>query len=63
MGYNESSKQATIKYIKEKQERIEVKWKKDYYNNHIQPAIQNSGKPVATFIKEAVEEKIQRDQL
>ena len=60
-GYNPDwGKKATMKYIKEKQQRVEVCWKKTDYTEHIEPAIQESGLPVSTFIKQAVEEKIER---
>ncbi len=63
MAYNEVAKRATIKYVKDKQQRIEVKYKNDEYQSRIQPAIEKSGLPVATFIKQAVDEKIERDGL
>ena len=63
MSYTEASKAATMRYIKDKQQRIEVKWKKDDYDVRIQPAIARSGKSVSAFIKEAVDEKILRDGL
>ena len=46
--------------IKDKQQRIEIKWKKSDYMERIEPAISKSGLPTATFIKEAVNEKIER---
>lgn len=63
MTYSESSKRSTVKYIKEKQQRIEIKYKKEEYTDRILPAIEKSGMPVATFIKKAVDEKIERDGL
>ncbi len=63
-GYDDDvGKRATIKYIKEKQRIVDVKWKKTVFENEIEPAIKKSGKPMATFIKEAVVEKIERDGL
>lgn len=63
MTYSESSKRSTVKYIKEKQQRIEIKYKKEEYADRILPAIEKSGMPAATFIKKAVDEKIERDGL
>ena len=63
MGYDEIAKKATLKYRKAKQHRIEVSWKNDDFERIILPAIEQSGKPLATFIKEAVIEKIKRDGL
>lgn len=58
MSYDIASKQATMKYIKEKQQEIKVRYKKDEYEKEILPTIEQSGLPVATFIKQAVSEKI-----
>ena len=61
--YNEKTKQATLTYLREKTKLINVRYKKDYYADHIQPALKKSGMPAATFIKQAIEEKIERDHL
>lgn len=61
--YNEKEKDRSIRYIKNKLQRLEVRYQKDEYEGRIQPAIEKSGKPVATFIKEAIDEKIERDGL
>lgn len=53
-------KKAKLKYVKEKQQRIEIAWKKTEYAERIEPAIKESGLPTATFIKQAVDEKIER---
>lgn len=63
MSYDETSKQATLKYIKSKQQEIKIRYRKDEFEERIQPAIKKSGLPTATFIKDAVEEKIERDGL
>ncbi len=59
--YNETAKKATIKYIKASQKTINLKWKRSEYEAEIEPAIRKSKKPVSTFIKEAVREKIERE--
>ena len=60
-GYDpEVGKKATMKYINEKQVQKIVRWRKEDYDNRIEPAIKASGLPIATFIKEAVDEKIER---
>lgn len=61
MTYTNSSKQATTKYLKDKQKRVPLNWKKSDYEEIIEPAIKRTGKPVSTFIKEAVEEKLKRE--
>ena len=58
MSYDNASKKATMKYIKEKQQELKVRYKKKEYENDIFPAIEQSGLPVATFIKQAISEKI-----
>ncbi len=63
MAYNEISKKATMKYMKEKMKIINLRIKKSDYEQFIQPAIERSGMPVATFIKQAIDEKIKRDGL
>lgn len=63
MAYDEVSKQATLKYIKSKQQEIKIRYRKDEFDERIQPAIKKSGLPTATFVKDAIEEKIERDKL
>lgn len=63
MSYDEITKQATLKYIKNKQKEIKIRYKKEEFDEKIQPAIIKSGLPIATFIKEAIEEKIEREGL
>ncbi len=60
-GYNSDwGKTSKLKYVKEQQHRVEVSWKNTDYTERIEPAIRESGLPAATFIKKAVEEKIER---
>ena len=60
-GYNPDwGKKATQKYVREKQHQVNIKWKKTEYAERIEPAIKKAGIPVATFIKQAVDEKIAR---
>ena len=60
-GYDhEVGKKAKLKYVKEKQHRIEIAYKKSEFEERIKPAIKASGLPVATFIKEAIDEKIEK---
>lgn len=61
MAYNESAMKSAIKYVKEHQKQIVIKYKKEDYESRIQPAIKKSGLPTATFIKQAIEEKIERE--
>lgn len=61
--YRKKDKERTIQYIKENLKRLEVRYQRDEYEQHIRPAIEKSGLPTATFIRQAIEEKIDRDQL
>lgn len=63
MAYSENVKKNNLRYFKDKQKRIALNWLKEDFENRIEPAIQKTGKPVSTFIKEAVEEKLKRDGL
>lgn len=58
MGYNDVAKKASMKYIKDKQQEIKIRYKKDEYEKMILPFIKESGLPVATYFKKAVLEKI-----
>jgi len=63
VAYNEKVKVQNMKYIAENQHRIGVNWLKEDFEKRVKPAIDKSGMPVATFIKTAVNEKIDRDEL
>lgn len=63
MTYNANKKNATMKYLKDKTQQIVVRYKKDEYDSRIKPAIDASGMPQSTFIKQAIDEKIERDGL
>ena len=63
MPYNENTKKSTIKYIKEKQKQLTVRYKISDYTDYIAPAIEASGMNTTAFIKKAVSEKIERDGL
>ena len=58
MSYNEGSKKSTLKYIKDKQHEIKIRYKKDEYELEIAPIIEQSGLTVAGFFKEAVAARI-----
>lgn len=61
MAYTEQSKKATMKYIKEKTKIINLKFRTEEYEQNIYPVIKKTGLPVATYIKQAIIEKIERD--
>lgn len=60
-GYNESRKNSTLKYMKEKMKTINLRIPKDKYAHEVEPYIERSGLKMATFIKKAIQEKINRD--
>lgn len=62
-GYTEEIKEATLKYRKSKQHPVTLSYRKEEWEREISPAIKRSGLPIATFIKEAIREKIDRDNL
>lgn len=59
-GYNESRKNSTLKYMKT-MKIINLRIPKERYEREIEPFIEQAGVPVATFIKSAIKEKIERD--
>lgn len=61
MSYDEVAKRATMKYIKKKQKRLFVNFRKEEYEKEIEPYINQSGLPVSSYIKAAIKEKIKRD--
>ncbi len=61
MAYSEASKRATLKYIKDKQKCVMVKFKKADFETRIEPAIKKAGVSMSKYIKEAVYEKIERE--
>lgn len=61
MTYDQTSKKATLKYRK-KRKQIALEYKMEEYENDILPAIEASGLPIASFIKEAIREKIERER-
>lgn len=62
MAYNEKIKNNNLKYFKDKQKRVSLNWLKEDFEGRIEPEIRKTGKPISTYIKEAVEEKIARDR-
>lgn len=63
MAYSKEQMVRSIKYVKEHQKQVVVKYKNEEFESRIRPAVEKSGMPMATFIKQAVNEKILRDGL
>ena len=50
-------------YKKDNYKRVPLDLKIDYYNDVLKPAVERSGMAVNAFIKQAIQEKIERDGL
>ena len=53
----------TQMYKKENYKRVPLELRLDYYNGVFIPAVNRAGVAVNAFIKQAIQEKIERDQL
>ena len=60
--YNEKLKDYSIKYAKSNLKRIPLDVPKDYYETVLKPTAESCGIGVNTFIKQAIQEKIERLQ-
>ena len=58
--YGPKHKEYTINYIHENYKRVEIRFKKEIYDNEIKPAIDRSGMSQNAFIMDAIKEKIAR---
>lgn len=63
MTYNEKKKKSNKRYFEKNQKRVPLNWQKEDFETRVEPAIKKSGLPTSTFIKKAVNEKIERDGL
>lgn len=63
MTYNENIKNNNLRSFKKRQKRVSLNWQKEDFEGRVEPAIKKSGLPTSTFIKKAVNEKIERDGL
>lgn len=61
MAYTEAGKRATIKYVKENYDRIEIKVEKGQREILKAHADKHDGGSVNAFIKRAIAEQIKRD--
>lgn len=59
--YSEASKNYTIAYQKANIKRIPLNVQKDYYERVLKPAADLSGEPIATYIKKAIEMRMEAD--
>ncbi len=63
MAYTKASTRATVKYVKNHQKQIVVKYKKTTFQNVIEPSVQRANLPLATFFKVAVNSRIELENL
>ena len=61
--YSEAQKNSIIKYARENLKRVPLDVPKQEYENRISPAAKNAGLSVSKFIRAAINEKIERDNL
>lgn len=62
MKTSEAQKKATIKYAKQNLKRIPFDVQKEYYDTVLKPYADSIGMTINGFIKQAISEKIERDQ-
>ncbi len=60
-GYNEAAKKAAVKYMKNKLKQLNIRFKKEEYEQLIKPLTERAGMKPTTYIKLALKEKLQRD--
>lgn len=58
--YRPERNKYVTKYRALHQKRITVDFKNEYFNEVLKPAIDKTGLPVNTFVKQAIAEKIER---
>lgn len=58
--YDDKQNKSNQKYRKEHMKRVVVDYKVEYYNDILKPAADMMDEPVATFIKKAIEERLDR---
>ena len=60
-GYNEIGRKATVKYMKDKLKQLNIRFKKNEYEQLIKPLCERAGMKPTTYIKIALKEKLQKD--
>ncbi len=60
--YSEAMRAAALRYRQKSQHAISLAYRKKDYDEIVAPAAARAGVPVATFIKMAVLEKVERDK-
>lgn len=59
--YNERTKKNMLKYAKEKIKRIPLDVQLSYHNDVLKPAAERANTPINTFIKEAIQARIDKE--
>lgn len=62
MPLSESRKKANDSYKKRKVKRIPLDVQKDYFDSVLKPAADAANEPVNTFIKKAIQQRIDREK-
>lgn len=63
MASTDAQKRAVIKYAKKNLKRVPLDLQIDYYNDVLAPAAAAAGIGINTYIKEAIAEKVAREQM
>lgn len=62
MTYNPKYNEQNYKYRSKKYKRVGVDFEKEYYENVLAPAVDASGVSMSAYIKQAVFEKMEREE-
>lgn len=62
MPTTEAQKKAHYKYAKRNLKRIPLDVQQDYYNDYLKPAADAVSEPINTYIKKAVQQRIDRGE-
>lgn len=61
MSYNPKYNEQAYKYRKDNLKRVGVDFNKTYYSEVLSPAVEESGLTISGYIKQAISEKIERE--
>ena len=62
MAYNPKYLEKTYQYRKEHLKRVGLDFNITYYNDVLMPEVKKSGLTISGYIKQAIEEKMDRDK-
>lgn len=62
MPISEKRKESMYKYAKNNLKRIPLDVQQDYYNDKLKPAADAVNEPINTYIKKAIQQRIERGE-